>query len=68
MRGLEANALATGSPKVDYVIAGLVNRRAHVAGKIERPHEYLRKLLADLESLGAHRLVQQGPRTMCGGQ
>ena len=38
---------------VDYVITGLVKRRAHVAGEIERTHEYLRKLLADLESLDA---------------
>ena len=53
MRDLEANALAAGSPEVDYVIAGLVKRRAHVASEIEHTYEYLRKLLADLESLGA---------------
>ncbi|MDP6573125.1 MAG: hypothetical protein QGI63_05855 [Rhodospirillales bacterium] len=38
---------------VDYVITGLVKRRAHVAGEIERTHETLRKLLANLESLDA---------------
>ena len=38
---------------VDYVIAGLVKRRAHVTGEIERTHKYLRKLLANLESLDA---------------
>ena len=38
---------------VDYVITGLVKRRAHVAGEIERKHEDLRKLLSDLENLDA---------------
>lgn len=38
---------------VNYVITGLVKHRAHIAGEIERTHEYLRKLLADLESLDA---------------
>ena len=45
---------------VNYVIAGLVKRRTHVAGEIERTHEYLRKLLADLESLDA-TIVQFDP-------
>ena len=38
---------------VDYVIAGLVKRRANIAGEIERAHEQLRTLLADLEALDA---------------
>ena len=45
---------------VNYVIAGLVKRRAHVAGEIERTHEYHRKLLTDLESLDA-TIVQLDP-------
>ena len=38
---------------VDYVITGLVKRRSHIAGEIERTHEGLRTLLADLEALDA---------------
>ena len=38
---------------VDYVITGLVKRRAQIAGEIERFHENLRKLLADQKSLDA---------------
>lgn len=37
----------------DYVITGLVKRRATLAGEIEALHERLRGLLADLESLDA---------------
>lgn len=35
----------------DYVVTGLVKRRAEIAGKIEHLHEELRKLLADLEAV-----------------
>lgn len=35
----------------DYVVTGLVKRRAELAGKIEAMHEELRKLLADLETI-----------------
>lgn len=44
----------------DYVLTGLVKRRAEIAGKIEHTHESLRKLLADLESLDA-TIVQFAP-------
>lgn len=37
----------------DYVLTGLVKRRAQLAGEIERTHELLRKLIADLENLDA---------------
>lgn len=37
----------------ELVIAGLVKRRARLAGDIENTHEALRKLVADLESLDA---------------
>jgi hypothetical protein len=37
----------------DYVLTGLVKRRAELTGAIERTHEALRKMLADLESLDA---------------
>lgn len=37
----------------DYVLTGLVKRRAEVTGEIEAVHERLKKLLADLESLDA---------------
>jgi len=37
----------------DYVLTGLVKRRAAVAGEIEQTHEHLKKLLADLETLDA---------------
>ncbi|MHB1302960.1 MAG: hypothetical protein ACYCZB_05725 [Acidiphilium sp.] len=37
----------------DYVITGLVKRRAALTGEIEALHERLRGLLADLESLDA---------------
>lgn len=35
----------------DYVLTGLVKRRAELTGEIEALHERLKKLLADLESL-----------------
>jgi len=38
---------------VDYVVTGLVKRRAELAGEIEHLHEHLRKLLADLETIDA---------------
>jgi hypothetical protein len=37
----------------DYVIAGLVKRRAQLTGDIQRTHDALRKMVADLESLDA---------------
>lgn len=37
----------------DYVLTGLVKRRAELAGEIERTHESLKNLLADLENLDA---------------
>jgi hypothetical protein len=35
----------------DYVVSGLVKRRAEIAGEIEQIHEQLKKLLADLETI-----------------
>jgi hypothetical protein len=35
----------------DYVVTGLVKRRAEIAGQIEAVHEQLKKLLADLEAI-----------------
>lgn len=37
----------------DYVLTGLVKRRAELTGAIERTPEALRQMLADLESLDA---------------
>lgn len=37
----------------DYVITGLVKRRAELAGEIERTHDGLRKMIIDLEALDA---------------
>jgi len=37
----------------DYVLTGLVKRRAEIAGEIEAGHERLKRLIADLESLDA---------------
>ena len=37
----------------DYVLTGLVRRRAELTGEIEAIHERLKKMLADLESLDA---------------
>ncbi len=37
----------------DYVVTGLVKRRAELTGEIERTHALLRKLLVDLEALDA---------------
>lgn len=36
-----------------FVVSGLVKRRAELAGEIERTHEALRKMVADLETLDA---------------
>lgn len=44
----------------DYVVAGLVKRRAELAGDIERAHESLRKMVLDLENLDA-TIVQFAP-------
>lgn len=37
----------------DYVLTGLVKRRAQLTGDIERTHDALRKMVSDLESLDA---------------
>ena len=37
----------------DYVLTGLVKRRAEIAGQIEATHDGLHKLVNDLESLDA---------------
>ncbi len=37
----------------DYVVTGLVKRRAELAGEIEATHDTLRKMVTDLESLDA---------------
>ncbi len=37
----------------EFVISGLVKRRAELAGEIEAAHERLRKLVTDLEALDA---------------
>jgi len=37
----------------DYVLTGLVKRRVQLTGDIERTHDALRKMVADLESLDA---------------
>lgn len=38
---------------MEYVVNGLVKRRAALAGEIEHTHEALKKLVADLENLDA---------------
>jgi hypothetical protein len=43
-----------------FVVSGLVKRRAELAGEIERTHEQLRKMVADLENLDA-TIVQFEP-------
>jgi hypothetical protein len=43
--------LATGRGMTDYVLQGLVKRRAELAGEIETTHERLRKMIDDLEKL-----------------
>ena len=56
----------------DYVLAGLVKRRALVTGEIEAIHERLKGLLADLEVLDAtilqfdptHRVEAIRPRSV----
>jgi len=37
----------------DYVLTGLVKRRAQITGAIEHTHDHLRQLLADLEHIDA---------------
>jgi hypothetical protein len=44
----------------DYVLTGLVKRRAELAGEIERTHESLRKMVLDLEHLDS-TIVQFDP-------
>ena len=56
----------------DYVLTGLVKRRAEVTGEIEAIHERLKGLLTDLESLDAtilqfdptHRVEAIRPRAV----
>ena len=45
--------LAAERSMTDYVVTGLVKRRAEIAGQIEAIHEQLKKLLADLEAVDA---------------
>ncbi|MFZ0692992.1 MAG: hypothetical protein WAN51_02385 [Alphaproteobacteria bacterium] len=45
----------------DYVLTGLVKRRAELTGQIEATHEALSKMLADLESLDA-TILQFDPK------
>src|ERR1700731_1279783 len=44
----------------EFVLSGLVKRRAQLAGDIENTHEALRKMVLDLESLDA-AIVQFDP-------
>lgn len=44
----------------EFVVGGLVKRRAALAGEIEAMHEQLRKMVADLENLDA-TIVQFDP-------
>src|SRR6476660_10092110 len=44
----------------EFVLSGLVKRRAELAGDIENTHEALRKMVLDLESLDA-TIVQFDP-------
>jgi hypothetical protein len=44
----------------EFVLNGLVKRRAQLAGDIENAHEALRKMVLDLESLDA-TIVQFDP-------
>jgi len=56
----------------DYVLTGLVKRRAEVTGEIEAIHERLKGLLVDLENLDAtilqfdptHRVEAIRPRAI----
>ena len=41
------------SEMTDYMVDGLVKKRAELAGEIERTHDALRKLAADLEHIDA---------------
>src|SRR4051794_28900217 len=43
--------LATELRMTDYVLTGLVKRRAELAGEIEERHNRLRKMIEDLEKL-----------------
>jgi len=45
--------LAKECSVTDYVLVGLVKRRAELAGDIENAHEALRKMVHDLEHLDA---------------
>lgn len=44
----------------DYVLTGLVKRRAELAGEIEATHETMKRLLADLASIDA-TIIQFSP-------
>jgi hypothetical protein len=43
--------LAKGCGVTDYVLTGLVKRRAELAGEIEATHDRLRRMIEDLEKL-----------------
>jgi hypothetical protein len=43
--------LATELRMTDYVLTGLVKRRAELAGEIEATHDRLRRMIEDLEKL-----------------
>jgi hypothetical protein len=45
--------LAAEGSMTDYVLTGLVKRRAELAGEIEHTHERLRTMILDLEHLDA---------------
>jgi hypothetical protein len=45
----------------DYVLTGLVKRRAELAGEIESTHDKLRQLVTDLENLDA-TILQFDPK------
>jgi hypothetical protein len=45
--------MAVVYPMTDYMLTGLVKRRAEMAGELEAMHERIRKLVADMEHLDA---------------
>jgi hypothetical protein len=49
--GAMVRLLATELRMTDYVLTGLVKRRAELAGEIEATHDRLRKMIEDLEKL-----------------
>jgi hypothetical protein len=49
--------LAEGRTMTDYILTGLVKRRAEIAGEIDATQEKLRALIRDLEHLDATLLI-----------